>query len=84
MSVDWSAIGQKLKVMRLNERRTQGVVAEKAGVTQATVSKLEAGGMAVSIDALEGIAKASGGRVILDVVPEGRGPVVGVQQGEEW
>jgi len=82
MAVDWRAIGQKVKHLRLAGRATQDYVAGRAGVTQATVSKLEAGGMAVSVEALEGIAKASWGRMILDIVPEGVGSVRGEAEWE--
>lgn len=68
MSINWEAIGLKLKALRLYERQTQDDVARWAGVTQAMVSRVEAGIIGVSVKCLEKIAGASGGKLVLDIV----------------
>lgn len=60
-----SAIGKRIKSLRLRRGMTQQDLADAAGITKANVSNIEAGKYSVGLDILNKIANAMGVKVEL-------------------
>ena len=62
------AVAKVLDQARRRAKMTQTEVAERMGVRQSFVSRIESGNANVTLDKLQGYAKAVGGRLAISVV----------------
>lgn len=68
LDMDWIRIGKQLREIRTASKLTQAQVAEKTGLTDGMVSHIEKGIRNPTLETLEKIATASGGRLELNVI----------------
>lgn len=72
------ALGDRVRQSRLAAQLSQEELARKAGVRAQTISRCERGRALPSLDALEGIADATG--VTLDWLARGEGPGPSIEE----
>jgi ribosome-binding protein aMBF1 (putative translation factor) len=67
-------LGQAVRARRLELGTSQTELAERAGMTQSAVSRLEAGGTVPTIGVLERLATALSADLVVTLTPQAAGP----------
>lgn len=68
-------LGDKLRAIRIRREMTQAEVAERAGITQPALSRLELGGGVPTLEMLERVGRAMGVRFVITIGDENAEPV---------
>ena len=62
-------IGRDLRILRVSSGQSQRILAARSGISQTFESDIERGAARASIETLASLAEASGGRLVVRVVP---------------